>query len=925
MATKSTIALLSLLLCLPPLHADLPKAISVSPMAIPPGTKSTLVVNGLNLTDATNLWTDLSAQIENAGNSNDSRQQIASALANGEMIPDGAIIREAESYDRGQYRKNGAGILNGDFKPNFAEWDFDVATGGNFVLELMYASGGSRPVKVFLNGRLLTETAAAGGTGGFADSDAKWMVEGVLTLKNGRNTLRIEKTGGTPHFDKIALVPTKLPASRFSSVAPTDRVAPFDLEVTDNTPVGIHGLRVATREGISNMLLFMVDDLPTVAEIRGQTGSEAGQQIRHPVAVEGYCDVGRADRYVFDATAGEELSFEVVAARLGSKLDPMLKLLTHDGRELAFVDDSAGFAGDCCWRHKFETAGRFVLEIEDALMNGASAHRYRLRIGDFPLITSVMPATAVDQPTTTVQFAGPASDGLEPLDVDVKSGRVHSKESDTRPRVSLHRGVMKVSTAFPGKIGSGFAQLSVASHSGSVFDPKADDNRLTIPQNVFGVLKEPSAAHVWKFSATRGQKLRLSDFTRSLGRAAMPAMQICDESGKVLQDVHKAGPGGSVLKWTAPADGEYTLQLRDLTHRTGPEFSYSVSVDEDQPDYQLSVEQDNSILPQNGYTILKVAAVRNGYNGPITLQVSGLGDNVKLRNNIIAKMKKDTRLKIYLPDSYKPGQTATVEIIGTADVDGNAVQRTALTTTAFRKNLTSTPFPPPALNGLIAATVAPEIPDFFALSLDDGVILFPRHVGEVYFTVRVKDRSKGFASPVNIRIEGFPDGFSASGGERPVSRSENNEYRFQLRGPQDIASSVQKVSIVAEAGFKGQTKEVELRDVPLKIIEPLIISATTSGPLKPGGSQQLQIAARRFVPRAGGDKQQINLSFADIPNGISLPTNAFIPAGSNEARVNITIDASANVSAATNIRISAKTQVAGKDVNVTTKLELGKP
>lgn len=901
--TAHTLFLLTVCARSPLAFADLPKAISVSPMAVAPGESTIVSVNGLNLTDATELWTDLPASINRIDASSEQTRTIQSAFSEGKTLPRGTIVREAEDFDRGQYRKSGSFILNGNFKPNHAEWDFEIDAAGRFILEFKFAAGASRPVKLFLNGRLLTQRAAAGTTGGFGESDSNWLAECVVALRQGRNTIRIELTGGTPHFDQLALVPTELPATRFSSVTPTDRIAPFEISVPQDSPVGIRGLRVATREGISNMLLFMVDDLPTVTEIRGQNSNGQSQLLEWPIAVEGYCDPGLADQYRFRAEAGQELSIEVVAARLGSRLDPVLRLQQADGTELAFIDDTAGLAGDCSLRYHFEETGEYVVAIEDALMSGTSAHRYRMRIGDFPLITTAIPAVAERGATTALTFAGHAVNGLARLPLTADGTRSF------------------VSTTFPDGIGSGFTEVTLSDAPQTVLTA-GTVTKVTLPCGVSGILKQQSERHACRLALNKGDRIRIRDASRSRGVPAVLAMWITDETGRQLAEVRRAGVSGQELIWTAPSNGQFELNLEDLTGRGGPEFGYHVEVSQAIPDFRLRVEQDSTILPQNGYSLLKVIADRKGYNGPIHLSVGGLGDDVRLRNNTIPEKAKETRLKVYLPETLQPGQTRPIEVVGTATIDDVVVRRKASTLPALRKSHPTTPFPPVRLDGLIAASVGPEIPDFFAMRVDDDTVLFPRFVGEVYFTVRVKDRTNGFKDPVNIRVEGLPDGFNASGGERPVSRSDNNEYRFQLRGPTALELGVRPLRIVAEASFKGQTKEVELADVPLKIIDPLLVAISTDGPITSGSRRKVTVRARRFVPRAGGDKKAIDVEFSTIPVGVSLPQRVTIAAGKDETTTEIAVNEDVDLTDLQPIAVTARTVVGGNSSVAVTSLPL---
>ncbi|MDA1163263.1 MAG: hypothetical protein O3B13_09195 [Planctomycetota bacterium] len=881
--------------------AEIPKAISVSPLGVAPGQSTVVAVSGQNLASATELWTNLSADIHRVGTSVDQVREIESVFGDGKTPPPDTIITEAEAFVRGMVAKNGPFILNGNFTPNYAEWEFDVAESTRFVLELNFASGESRPVKLFLNGELLTDNAAAGKTGGFADSDTKWLVECVLQLRKGVNTVRIERSGGMPHFDKLALVPTEHPATKFFSVIPSDRLAPFEVDIPQDSPVGIYGLRVATPEGISNLLLFMVDDLSTVNEMRSQTTDGHSQIIELPIAVEGYCDVGCVDQYQFHAEAGEAVSIEVVAARLGSKLDPAIRLLNADGRELAFVDDSPGLAGDCCLRHRFENAGDYMIAIEDALMGGASGHRYRMRVGDFPLISSSVPAAVQNGVATSLTFAGSAADGLPAL--DISQARTDSPS-------------LRVSTSFPGKVGSGFSEVTVSDTPQYVIDATSR-NTVSIPGGVSGILQRPGESHTCQIDVRKGDRIQIRDASRSRGIPTVLTMAVRDGTGRTLAQIRKASLDGQELNWSAPADGTYELAFSDLTERGGPEFGYHVELSQQNPDFLLTVEQDSAILPQNGYTLLKIIAVRKGYNGQISLTVDGLGENVRLVNDTIAEKAKETRLKIYLPADFQPGQTRSIKVIGSATINEHDVQRTASSLAAIKKEFPQTPFPPTELSSLIVASVGPAIPDFFALSLDNNAILFPRFVGEVYFTVRVKDRVKGFKDPVNIRIEGLPGGFSAGGGEQPVSRSDNNEYRFQLNGPTSLDRADIPIRIVGEASYKGQTKEVELTNQQLKVIDPLLLSVEADGPVTAGSRRKLRILARRFVPRAGGDKKQIDLEFSSIPTGVSLPARAVIDAGKSETTVELTVGPDVNVSTLSRIEVTARTIVADNEVSAT--------
>jgi len=76
----------------------------------------------------------------------------------------GALVREAEEFQRGNVKKDFTGygekigvIYNAGPLPNFAEYDLNVPAAGSYQLEIRYAAAASRPIEVSLNGNGHTE------------------------------------------------------------------------------------------------------------------------------------------------------------------------------------------------------------------------------------------------------------------------------------------------------------------------------------------------------------------------------------------------------------------------------------------------------------------------------------------------------------------------------------------------------------------------------------------------------------------------------------------------------------------------------------------------------------------------------------------------------------------------------------------------
>ena len=78
-------------------------------------------------------------------------------------------------------------------RPNCAEYDFAAPAAGVYRLEIEYAAAEPRPVRVSVNGRLITEAALADATGCWTPNCQQWTGVADIALAAGRNTLLLER------------------------------------------------------------------------------------------------------------------------------------------------------------------------------------------------------------------------------------------------------------------------------------------------------------------------------------------------------------------------------------------------------------------------------------------------------------------------------------------------------------------------------------------------------------------------------------------------------------------------------------------------------------------------------------------------------------------------------------------------------------
>ena len=339
------------------------------------------------------------------------------------------------------------------------------------------------------------------------------------------------------------------------------------ITLPNDSPASVGALRLTTPTGVSPLRLFLVDDLHSVRDEGNNHQPESPQKLSLPAAVDGQCDAILADYYTISAAASQALSVDVFAQRIGSQLDPIIRLLTTDGVELAHGDDSPGCGADCRLRHEFAEDGQYVVEVRDVRHQGGDQHSYRLRLGDFPLATVAFPMGGRVGSVATFQVAGPAAADVPPL---------HLLMPDQPNRF--------VSLRLRNSDGQGSGFVTVVSGDLPEFtESEANDSldaatAVTLPGVLNGRLEQPEDKDYYKFEGRKGERWMIRGVTRTLGSPADLYIELFRADGDRLANVDDVGKEEGLLDFTFPEDGTYTLRVEDL-HRSGsPAHAYRVDI-----------------------------------------------------------------------------------------------------------------------------------------------------------------------------------------------------------------------------------------------------------------------------------------------------------------------------------------------------------
>ncbi|MBS0207458.1 MAG: PPC domain-containing protein [Planctomycetes bacterium] len=665
--------------------------------------------------------------------------------------------------------------------------------------------------------------------------------------------------------------------------------------VTDEAMPGVYAVRMATVQGLSNLQLIVVDDLPTLAAGNSHQAPDRALPVEAPVAVEGLCAAGQYEYVKFHAQAGQRLSFDVFARRLGSPLDPVLRLLDATGRELAYADDDEVAGADSRLTYRFEREGDYLLELRDVRYQGSDRHFYRLRIGDFPLPAAVYPLGIPAGAASSV--TGVARDGSMLPAVAVAA----QPRDATQVNVPLRYTAGGAASWAGVVVGSRQEQIEWEPN-----DEVATAAPLTIGGAMNGRFDRAGDKDYFTFTAKKGEKVRFTGATRRLGAPTDLYLRLLDAQGKQLAESDDSGSEEGVLEYTPAADGPYILQVEELLGRGGPGFVYRIEAALAEPGFTLVVDADKLDVPQGGVFKVKVTAVRRDFTQPITLALEGIS-GATLSGETIATGKLITTLTGTLPASYTPGTLLSMRVVGEGTDGKKKFRAVASNLPELRKSLSGLPWPPASLDGLTLVSVGAPMVDFFKLAASKPVVVFPQYAGKATLTVKVERLNK-FDGPVTLAFPNLPAGFAA--GKAVTIDKGKNELAVELTGPATASVREQELQVVGSGEFQNQPRSATLSGVKLRVAPPIEIDpaqATVSVPS--GGKLLLTLTLVRNIDA----KTPVELSVAGLPAGVTLAAPLKLEGDKPVAKAELLAQASAARGSATAL-LRATTTIEGRKV-----------
>jgi len=615
----------------------------------------------------------------------------------------------------------------------------------------------------------------------------------------------------------------------------------FRLTVPADAPPGIGAARVATGAGVSSLRLFMVDDLPCVADEPANISRDKAQGLKLPMAVDGAAVAEANHYYKFTAAAAQRVSVDVVGRRLGSKLDSVVRLLDAAGRELVYSDDEPSSGVDSRFSYKFPAAGDYFLEVRDIRYQGGAEFFYHLRVGDFPLPTAAFPLAVQKGSSAKVQLAGGDPGN------DVVAVNMPTEVPGDRLSLSAAKAPGQGSSWVTLVAASGLEQMEQEPNN----SPEAS-TPCVVPGALEGRFQVERDRDYFHFECKAGQRFLIRGQTRSLGSPSDLLLRLYKPDGSLMAEAEDSGPEEGIIDFNCPADGVYRLRVEELNQRGGPEYVYRIVIEPYRPGFSLSVADEKFDPPQNGVFVCKVTSARRGYTGPITLAIAGAGDGYVLANNVIPKDKNETTLSVTLPPSITAGQLLTMSIVGRARIGETDVESAASSLLALRKEFGGLPYPPTVIDGSLALGVGPIFPDFFKLGTGTPLVAVANSSGPIAFKVQATRLNK-FDDKITLAVEGLPAGVTA---KVPAIEKGQGEANLELTIPKPLAPGRYPFRVNGSAVFQNQpSRKIALSDIALQVGPSIQLAMQPAGALSLGGKQKIMLTfagdMKPPAPRAG--------------------------------------------------------------------------
>ena len=490
----------------------------------------------------------------------------------------------------------------------------------------------------------------------------------------------------------------------------------IEITIDPDAQPGSRELRLATKTGLTNPMVFHVGLLPEIRElepnsrqaypervavilpaIRGRDALDTARDtdaldtaepLDLPVLLNGQIMPGDVDRFRFRANKEQQLVIEVQARSLIPYLadavpgwfQAVLALYDAGGREVAFADDYR-FNPDPVLFYKIPENGEYELEIRDSIYRGREDFVYRIAVSEQPFITQMFPLGGRAGVETVASINGWNLPGTE-LPLDTRPGVNNFRKTAYYDNKCLSNSVTYAVDTLP-----------ECNETESNNTPE-EAQLIELPKIINGRIAESGDVDMFRFDGHAGDKIVAEVYGRRLNSPLDSLLRLTDSSGNVLEwnddhvlkdsYLHRDMMGlithhaDSYMPAELPKDGTYYVQLTDAQHHGGGAYGYRLRIAPAHGDFVLRVTPSSIGMRAGGTAAIWVHALRkDGFDGEIDVLLKDAPAGFELCGGRIPAGRDRIRVTLTAPPDA-PAETVPLQLEGRASIGGHTVNRLAV-------------------------------------------------------------------------------------------------------------------------------------------------------------------------------------------------------------------------------------------------------